>query len=68
MVWFTLVFVVEFTLRGLWLRDRETAISGGEGVELWPRMLATASFWLEDMKVVKKAVPGAVSVEGFLIV
>ncbi|KAE8007995.1 hypothetical protein FH972_004545 [Carpinus fangiana] len=59
MGWFTLVSVVEFVLRGLWVRDKETAISGGAGVELWPRMLATASFWLEDMKVVKKAVPGA---------
>ncbi|XP_062177559.1 wax ester synthase/diacylglycerol acyltransferase 11-like [Alnus glutinosa] len=59
MACFTLVFVVEFGLKGLWLRDRETAISGGAGVELWPRMLATASFRLEDMKVVKKAVPSA---------
>jgi hypothetical protein len=50
MACFTLVFVVEFVLRSLWLRDRETAISGGAGVELWPRMLATTSFWFKDMK------------------
>ena len=57
---FSLVFVVEFVLRALWVRDRETVISGGEGVELWPRKLATARFSIQDMKVVKKAVPNAV--------
>ncbi|KAK7848507.1 o-acyltransferase wsd1, partial [Quercus suber] len=55
----SLVFVVEFVLRALWVRDRETVISGGEGVELWPRKLATARFSIQDMKVVKKAVPNA---------
>jgi hypothetical protein len=44
------VFVVEFVLRSLWLHDRETTISDGAGVELWPRMLATTNFWLKDMK------------------
>lgn len=37
-------------------RDRKTAISGGDGVELWPRKLATAKFLIEDMKNVKRAV------------
>ena len=60
MGFFSLVFVVEFVLRALWVRDRETVISGGEGVELWPRKLATARFLIQDMKVVKKAVPNAV--------
>ncbi|KAK4563160.1 hypothetical protein RGQ29_005602 [Quercus rubra] len=59
MGFFSLVFVVEFVLRALWVRDRETVISGGEGVELWPRKLATARFLIQDMKVVKKAVPNA---------
>lgn len=62
MVWFTLIFAVEFVLRCLWLEDRKTAVSGGDGVQLWPRKLATASFTLEDMNIVKKSVlPNAVS-------
>ncbi|CAL2279144.1 unnamed protein product [Prunus armeniaca] len=59
MVWFTLIFAVEFALRLLWDCDRKTEISGGDGVELWPRKLATARFKLQDMKLVKKAVPNA---------
>lgn len=66
MILFSLVYVVEFVLRALWVCDRKTAISGGAGVELWPRKLATARFWLEDMKTVKKAVAGAVSKFGQL--
>jgi hypothetical protein len=62
MLWFTLFYVVDFMLRVLWIRDRETVISGGAGVELWPRKLATARFLIEDMKIVKKAVPNAVCV------
>ncbi|KAL6952401.1 hypothetical protein U1Q18_042725, partial [Sarracenia purpurea var. burkii] len=57
--WFTLVFVVEFVLRTLWVRDRRTAVSGGPGVELWPRKLATAKFRLDDLKAVKRAVVNA---------
>ncbi|KAL3722941.1 hypothetical protein ACJRO7_035177 [Eucalyptus globulus] len=34
-------------------------MSGGAGVELWPRKLATARFLLEDMKVVKSAIANA---------
>ncbi|KAE8686462.1 14-3-3-like protein GF14 phi [Hibiscus syriacus] len=37
--------------------DRKTVISGGDGVQLWPRKLATARFLLNDMKEVKKAIP-----------
>ncbi|KAK2665049.1 hypothetical protein Ddye_003623 [Dipteronia dyeriana] len=58
MVVFSLVFAVEFLLR-IWVSDRKTPIIGGAGVELWPRKLAVASFRLEDMKAVKKAVAGA---------
>ncbi|KAI3445965.1 hypothetical protein Pfo_002630 [Paulownia fortunei] len=55
-VWFTLLCVFEFALRVLWLRDKTTAVSGGSGVELWPRRLATAKFRLDDMKAVRRAV------------
>ncbi|CAL5377396.1 unnamed protein product [Camellia sinensis] len=58
-VWLTVVFVVEFVMRSLWVRDRRTAVSGGAGVELWPRKLATAKFLLDDMKAVKNAVADA---------
>ncbi|XP_073151846.1 wax ester synthase/diacylglycerol acyltransferase 11-like [Henckelia pumila] len=57
--WYTLIYVFEFGLRTLWLKDKKTALSGGAGVELWPRKLATASFSLEDMKTVKRAVADA---------
>ncbi|MED6217762.1 hypothetical protein PIB30_020558 [Stylosanthes scabra] len=56
---FGLVFAVEFILRCVCVRDRKTPISGGAGVELWPRKIATASFSLQDMKTVKAAVPTA---------
>ncbi|KAG5526451.1 hypothetical protein RHGRI_032651 [Rhododendron griersonianum] len=52
-------FIMEFVLRALWVKDKTTAVSGGAGVELWPRKLATAKFWLDDMKAVKKAVTNA---------
>ncbi|KAG6417500.1 hypothetical protein SASPL_119681 [Salvia splendens] len=58
-VWYTLLYVVEFILRSAWRRDRTTAVSGGAGVELWPRKLTTARFRLDDMKVVKGAVANA---------
>ncbi|CAK9140804.1 unnamed protein product [Ilex paraguariensis] len=61
MLWYTLIFVFEFGLRSLWLKDKKTAVIGGAGVELWPRKLATAKFHLDDMKAVKKAVPHAVN-------
>ncbi|KHG11951.1 Cytochrome P450 protein [Gossypium arboreum] len=46
--------------RSLFVCDRKTVISGGDGVELWPRKLATAKFLLEDMKEVKRAIPNTV--------
>ncbi|XP_039158410.1 O-acyltransferase WSD1-like [Eucalyptus grandis] len=48
---FKLVFVVEFVLRSMWASDWKTPVSGGAGVELWPRKLAAARFRVEDMKV-----------------
>ncbi|KAG6588670.1 O-acyltransferase WSD1, partial [Cucurbita argyrosperma subsp. sororia] len=58
-VWFSFLFVGEFILRALWVSDRKTPISGGDGVELWPRKVATAKFAVEDMKAVKNAVSNA---------
>ncbi|XP_057782947.1 wax ester synthase/diacylglycerol acyltransferase 11-like [Salvia miltiorrhiza] len=58
-VWYTLVSVFQLTLRLLWLKDKATAVSGGAGVELWPRKIATARFRLQDMKTVKQAVANA---------
>ncbi|CAL5195122.1 unnamed protein product [Lathyrus oleraceus] len=58
-LFFSFIYVIQFMFRCLWIRDRKTAISGGDGVELWPRKIATASFSLEDMKTVKSAVPNA---------
>ncbi|KAL9685729.1 hypothetical protein QQ045_023180 [Rhodiola kirilowii] len=56
MAWFTLIFVIEFILRCLFVKDKKTVVTGGDGVQLWPRKLATASFTLEDMNIVKKSV------------
>ncbi|XP_051147825.1 wax ester synthase/diacylglycerol acyltransferase 11-like isoform X2 [Andrographis paniculata] len=59
LVWFTLLYSLELILRLMWLSDKTTAVSGGSGVELWPRRLATARFRIEDMKTVKRAVAEA---------
>lgn len=59
MIWFTLIYVCEFLMRGLWLKDGKTVIRGGDGVEMWPRKLAIAKFSLDDMKTVKTAVNNA---------
>ncbi|KAI9128460.1 hypothetical protein K1719_001453 [Acacia pycnantha] len=58
-LWFCVIFSIEFVLRCLWVRDRRTVLSGGAGVEDWPRTMATAKFRLEDMKMLKKAVTNA---------
>jgi hypothetical protein len=60
-LFFSFIFVIQFVLRCLWIRDRKTAISGGSGVDLWPRKIATATFSLEHMKIVKASVPNAVT-------
>uniref|UniRef100_A0A7N1A581 Diacylglycerol O-acyltransferase n=1 Tax=Kalanchoe fedtschenkoi TaxID=63787 RepID=A0A7N1A581_KALFE len=56
MAWFSLFYVLEFILRCLWVKDQKTVVTGGDGVQLWPRKLATASFTLEDMNIVKRSV------------
>ncbi|XP_061354418.1 wax ester synthase/diacylglycerol acyltransferase 5-like isoform X1 [Gastrolobium bilobum] len=58
-VWFCLIFAIELILRCLWIRDRKSPMTGGAGVELWPRKMATATFSLEHMKTVKRAVHNA---------
>ncbi|KDP25009.1 hypothetical protein JCGZ_23992 [Jatropha curcas] len=58
-VWFSFVFCSQLVLRCLWACDRKTVISGGEGVEFWPRKVATAKFYIEDMKIVKEAIANA---------
>ncbi|KAE8667449.1 O-acyltransferase family protein [Hibiscus syriacus] len=57
MVLFTLAFSMEFVLKTFLFSDEKTVITGGDGVELWPRKLVTAKFLLDDMKAVKRAVP-----------
>ncbi|KAI7728503.1 hypothetical protein M8C21_016550 [Ambrosia artemisiifolia] len=59
MLWLTLVYMLEFCMRCLCVRDKETVVRGGPGVELWPRKMATAKFKLDDMKTVKGAVVNA---------
>nr|XP_043627071.1 wax ester synthase/diacylglycerol acyltransferase 11-like [Erigeron canadensis] len=56
-VWFTMVFVCDFIARALWVRDEMTVVSGGAGVELWPRKLVTSRFLIEDMKTIKNSIP-----------
>lgn len=65
MMWFTFIYMFEFVLRVMWVRDKETAIRGGTGVELWTRKLATAKFKLDDMKLVKSVVGNTVSFNMF---
>lgn len=60
-IWFTVVYVAEFVMRGLWVSDGKTVVSGGDGVEMWPRKLVTAKFSVDDMKIVKSVVANAVS-------
>ncbi|KAJ0759490.1 putative O-acyltransferase, WSD1, chloramphenicol acetyltransferase-like domain superfamily [Helianthus annuus] len=59
MIWFSLIYAIEFIMRGVWVNDGKTVVRGGEGVEMWPRKLVTARFRVEDMKTVKNAVSDA---------
>ncbi|XP_021753334.1 O-acyltransferase WSD1-like [Chenopodium quinoa] len=58
-IWVSLVLVVKFIGRSLWVKDKKSVISGIEGVELWPRKVVTAKFQISDMKTIKNAVPNA---------
>ncbi|KNA24779.1 hypothetical protein SOVF_012640 [Spinacia oleracea] len=60
MIWWTILSVLDFIGRcSSLVKDTRTVLSGGDGVELWPRMAASAKFSLQDMKTVKAAIPGA---------
>ncbi|KAI4367605.1 hypothetical protein MLD38_023324 [Melastoma candidum] len=60
LVWWTVVYALEFIARSLRVKDTRTVIGGGEGVEPWLRRLRTASFRIDDTKAVKAAVSDAV--------
>eukprot|EP01018_Ginkgo_biloba_P037510 Gb_24731 [translate_table: standard] len=60
-IWFTFIDVMYFILRSLWLKDSKTPISGGVGVELWPRKLSISTFNIDDMHAVKNAVNGTIN-------
>ncbi|CAO2814835.1 unnamed protein product [Amaranthus hypochondriacus] len=60
-LWFSFVFGFSFFGRILWVKDKVSVVSGGDGVELWPRKVATAKFLLEDFKSIKKLIPNVVS-------
>lgn len=60
-LWRRAAYVVELMLRATFWKDPRTVISGGDGVEMWPRKVATARFSLEDMRIVKSSVSNAVS-------
>lgn len=61
LLWLTFIFIFKFIGRALWVRDKKTCLSGGKGVELWPRKIATATFLIQDMKLVKNLIPNCVS-------
>ncbi|KAL2922486.1 O-acyltransferase WSD1 [Bienertia sinuspersici] len=54
---FSAVFLFQFLAKCLWAKDKETVISGIEGVEFWPRKVSTASFSIADMKAIRNAIP-----------
>ncbi|KAL2939375.1 O-acyltransferase WSD1, partial [Bienertia sinuspersici] len=56
-LWFTFVFCLRVLGRIFWVKDEATAVSGGVGVELWPRKLVTTKFLLEDFKPIKSVIP-----------
>ncbi|CAA6670511.1 unnamed protein product [Spirodela intermedia] len=58
---FTFFFVVNFLLHAAWEKDEPNPISGGAGVELWPRKLVTVTFDLDDIKTVKARLNGTIN-------
>lgn len=64
---YTLLYLTDFILYSFWTKDEKTPISGGDGVELWPRMVRNVTFELADMKLVKDSI-NAVSINiGFIL-
>ncbi|KAL2939374.1 O-acyltransferase WSD1, partial [Bienertia sinuspersici] len=60
-LWFTFVFMLRALGRILWVKDEASVVSGGVGVELWPRKLVTTKFLLEDFKPIKTIIPQVAS-------
>ncbi|KAH9313602.1 hypothetical protein KI387_022229 [Taxus chinensis] len=59
--WYTLIDVIYFSSRIIWLQDSKMPIKGHAGVEFWPKKLATANFKIQDMSIVKDAVNGTIN-------
>ncbi|KAL8129205.1 hypothetical protein V2J09_018360 [Rumex salicifolius] len=59
-VYYTAAYEAELMGRILGVvKDTKTVVSGGDGVELWPRAVVTANFNVDDIKEVKKAISNA---------
>ena len=59
-LWLTVVFGLRLLGKIVWIKDKLSVISGGDGVELWSRDLITIKFKLDDFKFVKNFIPFAV--------
>lgn len=55
LVWNSLVAVVMFVLTAIFLKDSDTPLKGGVGVECRPRRFVHRTVSLDDVKVVKNA-------------
>ncbi|KAI4383394.1 hypothetical protein MLD38_009236 [Melastoma candidum] len=58
-IWQRAAYIMELMARTTFLKDSRTIISGGNGVEMLPRKVATARFSMEDMHIVKFSEAGA---------
>ncbi|KMZ65395.1 O-acyltransferase WSD1 [Zostera marina] len=58
---YTLLYLTDFILYSFWTKDEKTPISGGDGVELWPRMVRNVTFELADMKLVKDSINATIN-------
>uniref|UniRef100_A0A1D1Y3S4 O-acyltransferase WSD1 n=1 Tax=Anthurium amnicola TaxID=1678845 RepID=A0A1D1Y3S4_9ARAE len=59
--WYTLLYVVDMLMHSLGSKDDKNPITGGPGVELWPRRMVTTSFSLDDLKAVKRAAKATIN-------
>eukprot|EP00249_Psilotum_nudum_P013882 c24565_g1_i1 orf=53-1726(+) len=59
--WYTCVDICIIISTCLWMDDSETPIKGFRGVELEPKVLAHATFKLENLLMVKRATNGTVN-------
>ncbi|XP_021842448.2 wax ester synthase/diacylglycerol acyltransferase 11-like [Spinacia oleracea] len=56
-LWFTFIFGMRLLGRIMWVKEKISVLSGGDGVELWPRKIVTAKFKIQDFKSIKLAIP-----------